>query len=132
MNKKQPEMPATNWAKIYVCPKGHFYNPEGKAHSSSVAWVMSFCHECSKEQYGRDWTPQQVERVYYTRDEWAEGQRKLETVARIINERYLGKVVNCDICNKVILNPKKDKAFHLQSHYSTAITENEAHHINAV
>lgn len=127
---QQPELPAMVWANHYICPKGHFYDHEGHASRPGVAWVATWCNECSRTEYGRDYEGG-MNKVFYGREEWSEGAKKLIAVATSINQRCLGKDAKCDICNKTI-PAKNDKAYHLQKHYSTAITEEEAHHIQPV
>jgi hypothetical protein len=125
------KLPEMKWAAHWVCPAGHFYDPTGKAHDLARAWIASFCQECSKVQFGWNWNPERDGHVFYTRQEWSEGQVKLWNVAVAINSNFAGKKAQCDICNKIIAE-NKDKAYHLQSHFKTAITEAESHFLKEV
>ncbi len=99
---EQLELPPMNWARRYTCLAGHPFVP----HRGYGYWLSSQCDVCG---------------VTYSRDEWSEGAKRLLEAATVINTMFLGKRVKCDMCNKEI-GLDKDRAYHLQKHFSKAIS----------
>lgn len=114
-------LPPMSWANQYVCPKGHFYDHFGHASNPSVAWVATWCNECEKET---------GEKAFYGRDEWTLGAERLLAIATSINTELLKQRAYCQVCGKTVA-AKNDKAFHLQSHFSKAITQEDSKFIVA-
>jgi hypothetical protein len=113
------------WTRLYHCPQGHaFEDKPGLSYNARMKWITSECEQCSKQTWPR-------QPVYYSRDEWTQGQRKLELAATVINMRLMGKKVRCDFCNKEI-PMHNDRAFHLQKHFSVAITLDDAKFLKEV
>lgn len=116
-NDLKMQLPPMAWAAVYTCPEGHTFEPTVGVYNNH-AWVAHPCKQCTKQA---GIAIDSVNRIYYTREQWEAGQQKLQAVAFSINMHFIGKVVKCEFCSKVI-PAINDKAYHLQKHFSIAIT----------
>lgn len=117
-------LPPMAWTAKYRCPKGHEFVPVPGVYYGNTAWMYHACEQCSKESWPKT-------TISFTRDEWNEGQRRLEFAATLINLKYFGKRVKCEFCNKEV-KMQNDRAFHLQKHSSVAITAEWAKYLTEV